>query len=109
MLHGTEGSLTYRWGRGRNGIAYARFGEEKPTEEVPATTEEPYRRELREFVESVRADTEPTITGTDGRKAVELALAAYTSAMQTRIITLPLANADAVPAGGFPLTTLRPR
>jgi predicted dehydrogenase len=105
MLHGTEGSLTYRWFRGAL-VTYARF-DEKPTEEAPETTEEPYRRELREFVEALRADTEPTISGEEGRKAVELALAAYTSSLQNRIVTLPLASADAVTAGSYPFTHLR--
>ncbi|GAC1427963.1 MAG: Gfo/Idh/MocA family oxidoreductase [Chloroflexota bacterium] len=106
VLHGTEGSLTYRWSRGTQ-ISYARFGDEKPADEVPQTTEEPYRRELREFVEALRADAEPTITGEEGRKAVELALASYTSSLERRIVTLPLAPADAAPSGEVPFTTVR--
>ncbi len=108
MLHGTEGSLSYRWQSGA-AITYARFGQEKPTEVTPQSTEEPYRRELREFVEAVHGGVEPTITGADGRKAVELALAAYTSSAQGRVVTLPLGVDQAAPAGGLPLITLKGR
>lgn len=43
------------------------------------STENPVRRELREFVESIIEQRPPAITGEDGRNAVALALAVYRS------------------------------
>lgn len=43
------------------------------------SAENPVRRELREFVESILENRPPAITGEDGRAAVALALAAYKS------------------------------
>ncbi len=43
------------------------------------STEDPVRRELREFVGSILEQRPPAITGEDGRAAVALALAAYRS------------------------------
>jgi len=43
------------------------------------SVENPVRRELREFVESILENRPPAITGEDGRAAVALAIAAYKS------------------------------
>ncbi len=43
------------------------------------STENPVRRELREFIASIREQRPPAITGEDGKAAVALALAVYRS------------------------------
>jgi predicted dehydrogenase len=50
--------------------------------------EEPYRHELRLFLEAIENDTEPAISAKDGRAAVEIALAAYQSAKTGEIVKL---------------------
>ena len=50
----------------------------------------PVQQEIRVFVEAVRNDTHPPITGVDGRAAVEIALAAYQSVETGKLVELPL-------------------
>ena len=73
-------------------IRYAKFGESEPTalDKADWEKEEPYRHELRLFLEAVRNDTEPAIGAKDGRAAVEIALAAYRSAKTGEVVRLPL-------------------
>lgn len=52
------------------------------------STENPVRRELREFVESILEHRQPAITGEDGRNAVTLALAVYKSIEMGKPIAL---------------------
>jgi len=52
------------------------------------STENPVRRELREFVESIVEQRPPAITGEDGRYVVALALAIYRSIETGKPITL---------------------
>lgn len=52
------------------------------------STENPVRRELREFVESIFERRPPAITGEDGRYAVALALAIYHSIETGNLISL---------------------
>ncbi len=47
--------------------------------------------ELEHFLDCVRADTVPLVTGADGRAALEISLAAQRSAKEERIVELPLA------------------
>jgi predicted dehydrogenase len=49
---------------------------------------EAYRRQHQEFLDAVRENREPSVTGEDGRAAVEVALAAYQSAAEGRVIHL---------------------
>jgi UDP-N-acetyl-2-amino-2-deoxyglucuronate dehydrogenase len=51
---------------------------------------EAYRRQHQEFIDAVRENREPSVTGEDGRAAVEVAEAAYRSAAEERIVRLPL-------------------
>jgi predicted dehydrogenase len=46
---------------------------------------------MRDFVDMVAAKRAPTITGMDGLRALEVALAAYRSAEQHGPVALPLA------------------
>jgi UDP-N-acetylglucosamine 3-dehydrogenase len=50
----------------------------------------PYKREIRNFVESIVNPTEPYVSGIEGRHALEIALAAYQSYISQRTLTLPL-------------------
>ncbi len=50
----------------------------------------PVQEEIRVFVDAIRNDTPPPITGLDGRAAVEIALAAYQSVESEQPIPLPL-------------------
>lgn len=50
---------------------------------------EAYRLQDQEFVDSIREGRPPTVTGEDGRKAVEAALAIYRSAREGVIVKLP--------------------
>ena len=50
----------------------------------------PVQQEIRVFVEAIRNDTPPLITGADGRAAVEIALAAYQSVEIGQPVALPL-------------------
>lgn len=50
----------------------------------------PVQQEIRVFVDSIRNNTTPPITGADGRAAVEIALAAYKSVETGQPVTLPL-------------------
>lgn len=50
----------------------------------------PVQQEIRVFVDSIRNNTTPPITGADGRAAVEIALAAYKSVETGQPVLLPL-------------------
>ena len=45
---------------------------------------------VQEFIDAIREDREPSVTGEDGRAAVELCLAARESAKQGCAVDLPL-------------------
>lgn len=49
---------------------------------------EAYRRQHQEFLDAVRENREPSVTGEDGRAAVQVALGAYQSAAEGRVILL---------------------
>jgi len=46
---------------------------------------------VRDFIEMIRNDSEPSVTGTDGLRALEVALAAYQSAASGEPVTLAIA------------------
>lgn len=50
----------------------------------------PVQQEIRVFVDAIRNDKTPSITGADGRAAVEIALAAYQSVESRQPVPLPL-------------------
>ncbi|MBX7071974.1 MAG: Gfo/Idh/MocA family oxidoreductase [Pirellulales bacterium] len=56
-----------------------------------------FPQEMAHFVECVRDDRAPLVSGEDGRATLEIILAAYASAGQGRKIELPLANGTARP------------
>jgi predicted dehydrogenase len=48
-----------------------------------------YPHELRHFIECVREDKQPKVTGEDGRAVLEMIYAAYESARTGRKVELP--------------------
>ena len=52
-------------------------------------------RQIDDFIATVRAGTPPTISGADGRAAIEMTQAAKLSAQTGRAVDLPLAGAPA--------------
>jgi predicted dehydrogenase len=48
-----------------------------------------YRDQDQEFINSILEHRRPAITGVDGEKAVEVALAAYESSLRKRSLELP--------------------
>lgn len=88
----TEGGLAFPiiWGEDA-GITVKRFeGEPEFISANGLVDEDPVRRELREFVESIREQRPPAITGHDGRAAIEIATAAYKSIATGAPVALPL-------------------
>jgi myo-inositol 2-dehydrogenase/D-chiro-inositol 1-dehydrogenase/scyllo-inositol 2-dehydrogenase (NAD+) len=72
-------------------MRYKKVGEEEVTATPEQLQAEPgVRREVREFVECVLNDTEPTIPGEEGVHNVEIAEAALLSAAEHRPVDLPL-------------------
>ncbi|HIE52019.1 MAG TPA: Gfo/Idh/MocA family oxidoreductase [Armatimonadetes bacterium] len=78
----TEGSIEFPavWGENA-GVRYRHKEEKEATflalRDLPG--ENPVQHELRVWIEAVLQDTEPPVTGWDGRAAVEIAEAAYRS------------------------------
>jgi myo-inositol 2-dehydrogenase / D-chiro-inositol 1-dehydrogenase len=56
-----------------------------------------YRDEMVDFVNCVLGGHEPRSTGKDGRAAVELGLAAWSSAKRNQPVSLPLSSRDYIP------------
>lgn len=80
-----QGSIFFGW----SGLRYKPFdGEEVRVSKEEIDTEPGVRREVREFVEAVLEDTEPTIPGEEGRKVIEMVEAAYRSAEEMREVAL---------------------
>ena len=81
-VQGSEGTLVYTNGFNPAGeIRYARRDGEVQTIRVgDIEVEQPVRRELRLFVESVRNGTPPPVPGSEGKRNVVIAEAAYESA-----------------------------
>jgi scyllo-inositol 2-dehydrogenase (NAD+) len=83
---GTKGALQY--GGDVNTLRVAAHG--GPTEKVTLDPNDALRLELEEFFTALREDREPCITGLDGKKALEIVLAAYRSAEDGKIVRLPI-------------------
>ncbi len=86
-----KGSLLFPsfWGKDAALVVRTADGERViPAKELQG--ENPVRRELSEFVESIIERRPPAITGEDGRAAVELTLAAYRSMETGSTVNLPI-------------------
>ena len=51
---------------------------------------EAYAAMLQEYIDCIRADREPSVTGKDGRMAIEMCLASLQSSHTNRLVQLPL-------------------
>jgi len=63
------------------------------TETIPATeiaVDSPVKAEIQAFIEAILQGQLPPVTGTDGRAATEIALAAYQSIRTGQVVNLPL-------------------
>lgn len=89
MVQCSEGTVTN--GGFGGPIQYARFGEEITTiEPSDIQKEDPYREEVRSWVDAITRGTPMVFDGRDGRAAIELVEAAYLSASTGRVVELPL-------------------
>jgi len=101
MLGVMELSWAYKTGidiieiAGTNGTLIARGDEiriwtESSKEVIKASSKRIFKRELEEFAKAIIEERTPMVTGEDGRKALEVVLAAYKSILQRLPVTLPL-------------------
>ena len=86
LITGTEGSIHYDWGK--NTVRYRRL--EGETVDVPVEKDagRSVQHELSSFAGWVLHGEAPVVTSEDGRRAVQLAEAAYRSASEKRTITI---------------------
>jgi predicted dehydrogenase len=85
-LVGTEGTLTWDFAEGVRLYAAGRGAWEAIR--IETDPNEMYVEEMRHFLASVREGSAPAVSGQDGRRALELALAARTSAREGREVAL---------------------
>jgi len=55
-----------------------------------AISHEGHRRQLAEFIDAIRADRDPIVDGAEGRRSVEIILAAYHSQATGSVVRLPI-------------------
>jgi len=72
------------------GEAVIKRGDEEPEPLDVSDVPNPHQRELGEFLDAIRTDTEPKITGADGRRAIGMCQGAYLSAETGQAVKLPL-------------------
>ncbi|KAA6438379.1 Gfo/Idh/MocA family oxidoreductase [Dyadobacter flavalbus] len=101
-VHGLGGVVYADLFMGNAAVAYSREGYGYAMEKADTTKgwsyavfeeafNQGYPQELKHFVDCVRHDQEPLVTGEDGRAVLELIYAAYASAGTGRKVTLPFA------------------
>jgi UDP-N-acetyl-2-amino-2-deoxyglucuronate dehydrogenase len=61
---------------------------------IPDLEHEGHTAEIENFYDAVAGGTRPLITGTDGRKTVELITAIYKTGFEKRTVSLPIAKDD---------------
>ena len=99
-VHGTGGVIYADLFMGNSAISYSRHGYGYAMEKADTTVgwsftvfeevfNQGYPHELKHFVDCVRNDKEPLVTGEDGRVVLEILYAAYASAGQGKKIMLP--------------------
>lgn len=73
-----------------NAVAFEQSSGERPRVAIPEnpTLESPYQKEIRHFIECLVEGKEPSVTGEDGYRAMEVALAALKSAETGEPVTL---------------------
>lgn len=99
-VYGTEGLVYADLFRGNAALAYSRKGFGYAMEKADTTTgwsfpvfeeafNQGYPHELKHFIDCVRNNKEPMVTGKLGRQVLEVIYAAYASAKQGKKIELP--------------------
>jgi predicted dehydrogenase len=99
-VHGTEGVVYADLFMGNAALTYSQRGYGYALEKAGATQgwsftvfeeafNQGYPQELRHFIQCVRADRPPLVTGEDGEAVLELLLAAYRSARLGQKVALP--------------------
>jgi predicted dehydrogenase len=102
-VYGSEGQAYADLLRGNSIHTYSRTGYDYAVEKAGSTVgwtftmyEESWNygfpQEMQHFVECVRDDKRPIVTGEDGRAVLEIVQAAYASAGSGKKVTLPLAS-----------------
>jgi predicted dehydrogenase len=88
IITGEKGSILYNWGK--NTVAYrlADAGNELIDVPVERDAGRSVQSELASFARWVLHDDAPVVTADDGRRAVQLAEAAYRSAREKRSVTI---------------------
>lgn len=72
------------------GTIRVEFADDSGVLEVPVPEESKYGGPIAHFVDSVLAGTEPTVTGADGRRALEVVMGVYRSSERGGAVELPL-------------------
>lgn len=99
-VHGTGGVIYADLFMGNSAISYSKHGYGYAMEKADTTVgwsftvfeevfNQGYPHELKHFVDCVRNDKQPLVTGDDGRVVLEILYAAYASAGQGKKIMLP--------------------
>jgi myo-inositol 2-dehydrogenase/D-chiro-inositol 1-dehydrogenase len=99
-VYGTEGVAYADLFQGNSSLVYSMEGYDYASEKAGDTTgwtfpifeeafNQGYPHELKHFVDCVRNDKEPLVTGEDGRAVLELIYAAYESARTGKKVDLP--------------------
>ncbi len=88
LVTGEKGSIHYNWGR--NTLAYRLVDAGNELVDVPVERDagRSVQSELASFARWVLHDEAPVVTAEDGRRAVQLAEAAYRSAQEKRAVTI---------------------
>ncbi len=63
---------------------------EKSWINITPSNQNPYQKQIEDFCQSILKNKEPSVTGEDGLKALEIVLAAYKSAKERKWVQLPL-------------------
>lgn len=103
-IHGTEGVIYADLFMGNASLAYSKQGYDYASEKADTTQgwsfpifeevfNQGYPHELKHFIECVREDKKPLVSGEDGRAVLEIIYAAYAAAGTGQKIYLPF-NAD---------------
>jgi predicted dehydrogenase len=104
-VHGTGGVIYADLFMGNAAISYSKHGYGYAMEKADTTVgwsftvfeevfNQGYPHELKHFVDCVRNNKEPLVTGEDGRVVLEIIYAAYASAGQGKKIMLPFKKPD---------------
>jgi predicted dehydrogenase len=88
IITGEKGSILYNWGK--NTVAYRLADADNEPIDVPVERDagRSVQSELASFARWVLHDEAPVVTADDGRRAVQLAEAAYRSAREKRSVTI---------------------